>query len=74
MASSFGAAGYDGTPLRSLQRDDTIAGTRGGNSVRQTAFQDALSFSGDFMRSCLLWLIGVPIPIIILLWLITGHA
>ena len=25
------------------------------------------------MRSCLLWLIGVPIPIIILLWLITGH-
>jgi hypothetical protein len=28
---------------------------------------------GD-MRSCLLWLIGVPIPIIILLWLITGHA
>jgi len=26
------------------------------------------------MRSCLLWLIGVPIPIIILIWLITGHA
>jgi len=26
------------------------------------------------MRSCLLWLIGVPIPIIIILWLITGHA
>jgi len=26
------------------------------------------------MRSCLLYLIGVPIPIIILLWLITGHA
>jgi len=25
------------------------------------------------MRSCLLYLIGVPIPIIILLWLITGH-
>jgi len=29
---------------------------------------------GGFMRSCLLWLIGVPIPIIIILWLITGHA
>jgi hypothetical protein len=28
----------------------------------------------DHMRSCILWLIGVPIPIIILLWLITGHA
>jgi hypothetical protein len=27
-----------------------------------------------FMRSALLWLIGVPIPLIIILWLITGHA
>jgi hypothetical protein len=26
------------------------------------------------MRSGLLWLIGVPIPIIIILWLFTGHA
>jgi len=26
------------------------------------------------MRSCLLYLIGVPIPIIIVLWLLTGHA
>jgi len=26
------------------------------------------------MRSLLLWLIGIPIPIIIVLWLITGHA
>jgi hypothetical protein len=25
------------------------------------------------MRSCLLWLIGVPVPVIILIWLITGH-
>jgi len=25
------------------------------------------------MRSALLWLIGVPIPIIIILWLILGH-
>jgi hypothetical protein len=29
---------------------------------------------GLHMRSGLLWLIGVPIPIIIILWLITGHA
>jgi len=29
---------------------------------------------GFSMRSILLWLIGIPIPIIILLWLITGHA
>jgi len=26
------------------------------------------------MRSVLLWLIGIPIPIIIILWLVTGHA
>jgi len=26
------------------------------------------------MRSLILWLIGVPIPLIIILWLITGHA
>jgi hypothetical protein len=29
---------------------------------------------GIHMRSVLLWLIGIPIPIIIILWLITGHA
>jgi hypothetical protein len=28
----------------------------------------------DIMRSVLLWLIGIPIPIIIILWLVTGHA
>jgi len=26
------------------------------------------------MRSMLLWLIGIPIPIIIILWLLMGHA
>jgi hypothetical protein len=30
---------------------------------------------GDsIMRSGCLWLLGVPLPIIIILWLITGHA
>jgi hypothetical protein len=29
---------------------------------------------GETMRSCLLYLIGVPIPIIIIIWLFTGHA
>jgi hypothetical protein len=27
-----------------------------------------------FMRSILLWAIGIPIPVIIILWLITGNA
>jgi hypothetical protein len=31
-------------------------------------------FQGKIMRSILLWLIGIPIPIIIILWLFTGHA
>ena len=26
------------------------------------------------MRSVLLWAIGIPLPIIIILWLVTGHA
>jgi len=28
----------------------------------------------DFMRSVLLWAIGIPLPIILILWLVTGHA
>jgi hypothetical protein len=28
----------------------------------------------DFMRSILLWAIGIPLPIIIILWLVSGHA
>ena len=28
----------------------------------------------ETMRSALLWLIGVPIPIILLIWFATGHA
>lgn len=27
----------------------------------------------DTMRSLLLWVIGIPIPIIIIIWLATGH-
>jgi len=30
--------------------------------------------AGNFMRSVLLWAIGIPIPIIIVLWLVTGHS
>jgi len=26
------------------------------------------------MRSVLLWAIGIPLPVIIILWLVTGHA
>jgi len=26
------------------------------------------------MRSVLLWAVGIPLPIILILWLVTGHA
>jgi len=26
------------------------------------------------MRSVLLWAIGIPLPIIVILWLVTGHS
>jgi len=26
------------------------------------------------MRSVLLWAIGIPLPIILIIWLLTGHA
>jgi hypothetical protein len=29
---------------------------------------------GTAMRSILLWAVGLPIPLIIILWLVTGHA
>jgi hypothetical protein len=28
----------------------------------------------SFMRSVLLWAIGIPLPIILIIWLISGHA
>jgi len=32
------------------------------------------NFTEDFMRSIILWAIGIPIPIILLIWLVTGHS
>jgi len=26
------------------------------------------------MRSLLLWAVGIPLPIILIIWLLTGHA
>jgi hypothetical protein len=28
----------------------------------------------SYMRSVLLWAIGIPLPIILILWLVSGHA
>jgi len=30
-------------------------------------------YGQETMRSLLLWLIGIPLPIILILWLVTGH-
>jgi hypothetical protein len=42
--------------------------------VHSLADFTSLHFGGTRMRSLLLWLVGIPIPIIIILWLFTGHA
>jgi hypothetical protein len=61
--------------LHGPQRGDTILKRDAPGTLHVVlALQAVLLFSGDFMRSCVLWLIGVPIPIIIILWLLTGHA
>jgi hypothetical protein len=49
------------------------------NRGRTELFTGSANYHADFnmgicMRSALLWLIGIPIPIIIILWLVTGHA
>jgi len=43
-------------------------------TARQRGRYRRNSAGKNTMRSGCLWLLGVPIPIIILLWLITGHA
>ena len=43
------------------------------NLIRQAALGTQIN-KETIMRSGCLWLLGVPIPIIIILWLITGHA
>ena len=45
----------------------------GGTSWLQPGYLPNISRE-DFMRSMLLWAIGIPLPIIIILWLVTGHA
>ncbi len=45
-----------------------VSGTARGNGALRWKQKDKI------MRSGCLWLLGVPLPIIILLWLITGHA
>ena len=51
--------------MRSAQPDAPQAGTF---SLRKTLPQHHRSNEGLTMRSIVLWLVGVPIPIIILLW------
>jgi hypothetical protein len=59
-------AGNRGVPLGPLRRGR-------GTFTTPHAFPRRSNY-GCAMRSLLLWLIGIPIPIIILLWLVTGHA
>jgi hypothetical protein len=53
------------------QRENGRTGTNG--TVRRVP-RSSNQHQGLIMRSLLLLFIGVPIPIIILLWLLLGHA
>ncbi|MBL6852653.1 MAG: hypothetical protein ISS15_04075 [Alphaproteobacteria bacterium] len=58
---------------RPAPRRSLVGHGRARNLLVASRIQSPTS-SGTDMRSLLLWLIGVPIPIIIVLWLVTGHA
>lgn len=45
-----------------------------GNPPAPTGVPSPRNRAREIMRSCLLYMIGVPIPVIILIWLLTGHA
>jgi len=53
------------------QRQDGRTGTN--ETVRRVLRSDT-QYRGLIMRSLLLLFLGIPIPIIILLWLLLGHA
>jgi hypothetical protein len=55
-----------------IQRTASFSGNAG--TIAAPAHSIAAPFAGNLMRSVFLWLIGIPIPIIIILWLLTGHA
>jgi hypothetical protein len=47
---------------------------RHGTSLQPASYLEGLFSGGSEMgRGILLWLLGVPIPVIILLWLFFGH-
>jgi len=62
-------------PSASLAGEESLsfALTAAGTSWLQPGYLPDISRE-DFMRSLLLWAIGIPLPIIIILWLVTGHA
>jgi hypothetical protein len=51
----------------------TVAGLRRGNRNRARAFSwDLVTLEVSMGRGLLLWLIGIPIPIILIVWLLGG--
>jgi hypothetical protein len=69
------AGGHLPPPSASLAGEESLsfALTAAGTSRLQPGYLPGISRE-DFMRSLLLWAIGIPLPIIIILWLVTGHA
>jgi hypothetical protein len=66
------------TPRRSLRwrgkkKTEPAINRRTGTAPLHEGYLPSVSWE-VFMRSMLLWLIGIPLPIILILWLVTGHA
>ena len=68
IAGLYSRVGYWKTPN---QRQN---GRTGANETVRRALHPNRQHQGLIMRSLLLLFIGIPIPIIILLWLLLGHA
>jgi len=56
--------------------DHKIPREWGGETVSENleAICEDCNAGKKLMRSLFLWLIGIPIPIIIIIWLMSGHA
>jgi len=68
IAGLYGHVDYWMTPN---QRQD---GRTGANETVRRVLRSNRQYQGLIMRSLLLLFIGIPIPIIIILWLLLGHA
>ena len=62
-----------GTPARPSPIAETEPGRAAGHFLDDRPREDGRQTTEMRVRYILLWLLGVPIPILILIWLFFGH-